>query len=63
MVVLAGLGVGALSMSPPLIPAAKATLRGLSLAEARELAAQVLDLETPQAVREHVAGWVAQRGP
>lgn len=61
MAVLLGLGAGALSMSSPLIPAAKAAMRGLSLAEAREMAQHVLTLETAQAVRDYVREWTAQQ--
>jgi phosphoenolpyruvate-protein kinase (PTS system EI component) len=49
-VLLAGLGVEELSMAAPRIPAVKEALRGVTLAEARELAAAALDLDDAAAV-------------
>ncbi|HEY8965728.1 MAG TPA: phosphoenolpyruvate--protein phosphotransferase, partial [Candidatus Methylacidiphilales bacterium] len=51
-ILLAGLGVSELSVSPPAIPAVKAALRRLSLLEARHLAARALACPTATAVRQ-----------
>ncbi|MCG8346882.1 MAG: phosphoenolpyruvate--protein phosphotransferase [Chloroflexales bacterium] len=48
---LVGLGVTTLSMSGPLIPAAKAALRAINLAEVQVAAQQILDLSTAAEVR------------
>lgn len=50
--VLLGLGVKELSMASGSIPRAKQIIRGLSLAEAQRLAAQVLKLDNAEAVRD-----------
>jgi phosphoenolpyruvate-protein phosphotransferase len=52
---LAGLGITSLSMAPPQIPAAKAALRRLHLAEAADIARHALDLESITAVRDYLA--------
>ena len=49
--VLLGLGVDELSVSVPLIPAIKARVRELDLADCQALAAQVLGLESAEQVR------------
>ncbi len=49
--ILVGLGVDELSVSIPAIPAVKAQIRGLSLAECKELAARALDQDSAAAVR------------
>jgi phosphoenolpyruvate-protein phosphotransferase/dihydroxyacetone kinase phosphotransfer subunit len=54
-IVLAGLGVDELSMAAPQIPAVKEALRGVSLADARAVAAQALDADDAAAVRGLVA--------
>jgi phosphocarrier protein FPr len=51
---LLGLGIDELSMSPTAIPHAKAVVRKWSLADARELARQGLQLDSAEAVRELV---------
>lgn len=48
---LVGLGVDELSVSIPAIPAVKAQIRGLSLAECKELAARALAQDSAAAVR------------
>ena len=50
--VLLGLGVKELSMASGSIPKAKQIIRGLSLTEARALAAQALKLDNAEAVRD-----------
>jgi phosphotransferase system enzyme I (PtsI) len=47
---LLGLGVDALSMTPPLIPAVRYLVRAMKLAEARKLAAQSLKLGDPKRI-------------
>jgi multiphosphoryl transfer protein len=56
---LVGLGITELSMSSALIPAAKATIRQISLADAQTLARQALELDTPQNVRNFLAQQIA----
>jgi phosphocarrier protein FPr len=51
---LIGLGVNELSVSVPAIPAVKAQVRNLTLAECRELAAQALAADSAAAVRAMV---------
>ncbi|WP_421555112.1 phosphoenolpyruvate--protein phosphotransferase [Pseudomonas kitaguniensis] len=50
--VLVGLGVDELSVSVPLIPTIKATVRGVDLADCQRIARQVLGLEEAAQVRE-----------
>jgi phosphoenolpyruvate-protein kinase (PTS system EI component) len=57
MLLLAGMGVPTLSMSPPLIPGAKAALRQVDLGAARALAERALQLPTAAEVRRAVAAW------
>jgi phosphoenolpyruvate-protein phosphotransferase len=52
--ILIGLGVKELSVSVPAIPAIKAQIRALSLADCQELAQKALTLDTGAAVRELV---------
>ena len=52
--ILLGLGVKELSVSIPVIPAIKAQVRALSMAECKRLAQQALTLDTAAAVRELV---------
>ncbi len=52
--ILIGLGVKELSVSVPAIPAIKAQVRTLNMAECRELAAKALAMDTAAAVRELV---------
>jgi phosphoenolpyruvate-protein phosphotransferase len=52
--ILIGLGVKELSVSVPVIPAIKAQIRALSLADCQELAQKALTLDTGAAVRELV---------
>jgi phosphoenolpyruvate-protein kinase (PTS system EI component) len=54
-----GLGITELSMSSALIPAAKATIRQTSLADAQAIARQALELDTPQNVRNFLAQQIA----
>ncbi|WP_308259412.1 phosphoenolpyruvate--protein phosphotransferase [Pseudonocardia sp. H11422] len=53
--VLLGLGVRELSVAPPAVPRVKDVVRELDLGRARSLAAAVLRVGTPAAVRELVA--------
>jgi multiphosphoryl transfer protein len=55
--ILIGLGVDELSASIPAIPAVKAQVRSLSLAECKELAARALALDSAAAVRALVPGY------
>jgi phosphocarrier protein FPr len=52
--VLIGLGLDELSMSAPNIPAVKAAIRQWTLEQARQIAAEVLTLESAEAVQEHL---------
>ena len=52
---LVGLGVDELSVNPPAVPAVKNTVRRLSLQSAQKLAAEALEMDSAQAVRDHVA--------
>lgn len=52
--VLLGLGLDEFSMAPAAIPRAKTIIRRWSLAEARQLAAEVINLDSARAVRERV---------
>jgi phosphocarrier protein FPr len=54
---LAGLGVDELSMNAPNIPAVKQAIRGLTLARARQVAGEILALETVEAVQDYLATW------
>jgi phosphotransferase system enzyme I (PtsI) len=47
---LLGLGVDALSMTPPLLPAVKYLIRAMSMKDARDLAAEVLMLSSAQEI-------------
>jgi phosphocarrier protein FPr/phosphocarrier protein len=50
--ILLGLGVTELSATAAVVPEVKALVRSLDLTACRALAAQVLDLTSPEAVRE-----------
>jgi phosphoenolpyruvate-protein phosphotransferase len=52
--ILLGLGLDEFSMAPSSIPHAKTIIRSWSRADAQNLAAQVLDLDSAEAVREYV---------
>jgi len=58
--ILLGLGVTELSATAALVPEVKALVRGLDLDACRALAAQVLDLTSPEAVREIARAFLAQ---
>ncbi len=60
--VLIGLGLDELSMNAPSIPEAKRIIRQLKLAEARDIAQQVLDLPNSEAARRAVEEWMARMG-
>ena len=51
---LVGLGVDELSMNVPAIPRAKQAIRSLDYASARRLASRVMEMDTPEDVREHI---------
>ncbi|MBN8229841.1 phosphoenolpyruvate--protein phosphotransferase [Corallococcus macrosporus] len=61
-VVLSGLGVTELSVAIPSIPAVKALLRGISMADAEGLARQALECGNAAEVRGLVRGLVARNG-
>jgi phosphocarrier protein FPr len=54
--ILLGLGIDELSMAPVSIPRAKAILRRWTLLEAQQVAFEVLNFDTAEAVREFVKG-------
>ncbi|HEX2101369.1 MAG TPA: phosphoenolpyruvate--protein phosphotransferase, partial [Candidatus Synoicihabitans sp.] len=49
---LIGLGVDELSMTPPLLPAAKYLIRAMKISDARRLAKQSLQLESPKEIHQ-----------
>ncbi|MEE8391997.1 MAG: phosphoenolpyruvate--protein phosphotransferase [Anaerolineae bacterium] len=49
--ILLGLGLDEFSMNPPVIPLAKQIIRALTLDEARQVAQDALELDSPDAVR------------
>jgi phosphotransferase system enzyme I (PtsI) len=51
---LLGMGLDEFSMNPPAIPAAKALIRTLSVAQAKEIATHALTLSTAEEVREYL---------
>jgi phosphoenolpyruvate-protein kinase (PTS system EI component) len=57
--VLLGLGLDEFSMNPPAIPIAKQVIRSLTMAQARQVAEAVLNLESDEAVQQ----WVCQQVP
>ncbi|OYX67751.1 MAG: phosphoenolpyruvate--protein phosphotransferase, partial [Caulobacter sp. 32-67-35] len=57
--ILLGLGVTELSATAAVVPEVKALVRALDLEACRTLAAQVLNLPSPEAVREHAKAFVA----
>jgi phosphotransferase system enzyme I (PtsI) len=61
--ILLALGVGELSMAPFAIPLLKKIVRESTLAEARDLLAEVLGLGTAAEIRERVAKVMAGRFP
>jgi phosphoenolpyruvate-protein kinase (PTS system EI component) len=44
-------------MNAPNIPAVKQAIRGLTLARARQVAGEILALETVEAVQDYLATW------
>ena len=52
--ILLGMGLDEFSISPPLVPRAKAIIRRWSLRAARTLAAEVVDLDSAEAVRQRL---------
>lgn len=61
-VVLSGLGVTELSVAIPSIPAVKALLRGISMADAEEVARTALECADATEVRSLVRGLLARKG-
>ncbi|MFH1498541.1 MAG: phosphoenolpyruvate--protein phosphotransferase [Verrucomicrobiota bacterium] len=58
---LLGLGVDELSMSPPLIPAARFLLRSMTMEDARKLAAKALTMDSPKAIQVLCADFCSER--
>ncbi len=58
---LLGLGVDALSMTPPLLPAVKYLVRAMTMADARALAAEVLQLGSAQEIHAKCAAFYRAR--
>ncbi len=52
--ILLGLGLDEFSMNPPAIPGAKDIIRSLSLEQARQIASEVLQLESAEAVKAYM---------
>jgi phosphotransferase system enzyme I (PtsI) len=61
--ILLALGVGELSMAPSSLPLIKKIIRESTMAEARELYAEVLDLGSAEEIRQVVASALASRFP
>ena len=60
-ILLVGLGLESLSLSPGLIPEVKEIIRSMSLAEARQVASQCLELETGAMVRRYLEDTMEER--
>ncbi len=58
---LFGLGIDELSMTPPLLPAAKYILRNMTLADARKLAQQALAMDSAKAIQRLCASFSEER--
>jgi phosphotransferase system enzyme I (PtsI) len=58
---LFGLGVDELSMTPPLLPAAKYVIRNMKLTDARKLAQQALAMDSAKAIQALCAEFAEQR--
>ncbi len=58
---LIGLGVDELSMTPPLIPAARYVVRNLKLTDAKQLAQTALAMESPSAIHDLCARFAEER--
>jgi phosphotransferase system enzyme I (PtsI) len=58
---LLGLGVDALSMTPPLLPAVKYLVRAMTMADARSLAAESLQLGSAQEIQAKCAAFAFAR--
>jgi phosphotransferase system enzyme I (PtsI) len=58
---LLGLGVDALSMTPPSLPAVKYLVRGMTMADARALAVEVLALGSAQEIHAKCAAFAHAR--
>jgi phosphocarrier protein FPr len=54
--IILGLGVDELSANPPAIPAIKRTIARLTLADAKDMAKAALDMDSPEEIRQYVAG-------
>jgi phosphocarrier protein FPr len=57
---LVGLGLDELSMAAPSIPAVKTAVRGITIAQAEELAGRVLEMESGTAVSEALGDWISR---
>lgn len=58
---LLGLGVDALSMTPPLLPAVKYLIRAMTMADARDLAAEALMLSSAQEIHAKCEAFCGSR--
>ncbi len=58
---LLGIGVDELSMTPPLIPAAKFLLRSMTMADARKLAKVALTMDSPKSILALCTGFCSER--
>jgi phosphotransferase system enzyme I (PtsI) len=58
---LIGLGVDELSMTPPLIPAARYVVRNLKLTDAKQLAQTAMAMESPSAIHDLCARFAEER--
>lgn len=58
---LVGLGLKQFSASAASLPEVKKVIRGITLKDARELAAHVLQLATPEEVKEYIEEWMIAR--
>jgi len=61
--ILLGLGVEELSMNHMSIPVVKKIIRMISIAEARQMARQVLDMKTVEEINDFATREISQRFP
>ena len=58
---LLGLGVDALSMSPPQIPEVRYLIRSMKMSDAKQLADEALKMSSPEAIYQHCQRFYKER--